>query len=126
MMMMMLMMISLLQTQGRFQWVDNWKLSFTKWGPDEPKINYGCVYMDVDRKWKMAECSETHYSLCKKSPRQSTLRSHFQIDFIVFICLILFNSNSNNFICPLGTSFVEKHQCMYSRTYCNCIVVVLW
>lgn len=55
-------------TQGRFQWVDNWRLSFTKWGPDEPKKNYGCVYMDVDRKWKMAECSETHYSLCKKSP----------------------------------------------------------
>lgn len=67
-------MFSFLQTLGKFQWVDNWKLSFTKWGVDEPKKNYGCVYMDVDRKWKTAPCSETHYSLCKKSPGQTILQ----------------------------------------------------
>ncbi|XP_035511844.1 macrophage mannose receptor 1 [Morone saxatilis] len=55
-------------TGGRFKWVDNWPLSFTKWGTNEPKNNYGCVYMDVDRKWKTAPCTDTHYSLCKKSP----------------------------------------------------------
>lgn len=69
-----LVIFSFLQTQGKFQWVDNWKLSFTKWGMDEPKNNYGCVYMDVDRKWKTAPCSETHYSLCKKSPGQTILQ----------------------------------------------------
>ncbi|XP_073344522.1 macrophage mannose receptor 1 [Pagrus major] len=55
-------------TGGRYKWVDNWLLSYTKWGTDEPKHNYGCVYMDVDGKWKTAPCSETHYSLCKRSP----------------------------------------------------------
>lgn len=54
-------------TAGRFKWVDNWVLSYTRWGTSEPKNNYGCVYMDVDRKWKTAPCTDTHYSLCKKS-----------------------------------------------------------
>ncbi|KAM4606060.1 macrophage mannose receptor 1 [Polymixia lowei] len=55
-------------TAGRFKWVDNWQLSYTKWGTDEPKDNQGCVYMDVDRTWKTAACSNTYYSLCKRSP----------------------------------------------------------
>ncbi|XP_069552423.1 macrophage mannose receptor 1 [Brachyistius frenatus] len=54
-------------TGGRFKWVDDWMLSYTKWGRSEPK-NYGCVYIDVDKTWKTAPCSDTHYSLCKKSP----------------------------------------------------------
>ena len=62
-----------LKTGGRFKWVDNWQLSFTKWGINEPKNNYGCVYMDVDRKWKTAPCTETYYSLCKRSPGQTIL-----------------------------------------------------
>uniref|UniRef100_UPI0037E8EC41 macrophage mannose receptor 1 n=1 Tax=Semicossyphus pulcher TaxID=241346 RepID=UPI0037E8EC41 len=55
-------------TGGRFKWVDNWLLSYTKWGMDEPKNNYGCVYMDVDGKWKTAPCTNTYYSICKRSP----------------------------------------------------------
>nr|XP_057915903.1 macrophage mannose receptor 1 [Doryrhamphus excisus] len=54
-------------TGGRYKWVDNWLLSFTKWGKDEPKSNYGCVYMDIDTSWKTAPCSNTYYSLCKSS-----------------------------------------------------------
>ncbi|XP_068603912.1 macrophage mannose receptor 1 [Brachionichthys hirsutus] len=54
-------------TDGRFKWVDNWRLSYTKWGANEPKNNYGCVYMDVDKKWKTAPCTDTYYSLCKRS-----------------------------------------------------------
>ncbi|XP_015232976.1 PREDICTED: macrophage mannose receptor 1 [Cyprinodon variegatus] len=54
-------------TGGRFQWVDNWLLRYTKWGKNEPK-NYGCVYIDVDHTWKTAECSNTYYSICKRSP----------------------------------------------------------
>lgn len=61
-------MISFSQTGGRYKWVDNWLLSFTKWGTDEPKHNYGCVYMDVDRTWKTAPCTNSYYSLCKRSP----------------------------------------------------------
>ncbi|XP_061614123.1 macrophage mannose receptor 1 isoform X1 [Phyllopteryx taeniolatus] len=55
-------------TGGRFKWVDNWLLSYTKWGKEEPKINYGCVYVDMDKTWKTAACSNTYYSLCKRSP----------------------------------------------------------
>uniref|UniRef100_H3DIA4 Macrophage mannose receptor 1 n=1 Tax=Tetraodon nigroviridis TaxID=99883 RepID=H3DIA4_TETNG len=55
-------------TGGRYKWVDGWRLSFTKWDTNEPKRNYGCVYMDVDRKWKTASCTDNHYSLCKRSP----------------------------------------------------------
>ncbi|XP_071381660.1 macrophage mannose receptor 1 [Centroberyx affinis] len=55
-------------TGGRFKWVDNWPLSYTKWGTDEPKSNQACVYMDVDRKWKTAPCTNTYYNLCKRSP----------------------------------------------------------
>ncbi|XP_040922110.1 macrophage mannose receptor 1 [Toxotes jaculatrix] len=54
-------------TAGQYRWVDYWLLSYTKWGTDEPKNNYACVYMDVDSKWKTAPCTNTYYSLCKKS-----------------------------------------------------------
>ena len=60
------------QTDGRYKWVDNWLLSFTKWGKEEPKNNYACVYMDVDGTWKTASCNNTYYSICKKSPGQKT------------------------------------------------------
>uniref|UniRef100_A0A673BHE3 Macrophage mannose receptor 1 n=1 Tax=Sphaeramia orbicularis TaxID=375764 RepID=A0A673BHE3_9TELE len=55
-------------TGGQFKWVDNWRMSYTKWGVDEPKNNYGCVYMDVDMTWKTATCSNSYFSICKKSP----------------------------------------------------------
>ncbi|KAJ8010370.1 hypothetical protein DPEC_G00074360 [Dallia pectoralis] len=54
-------------TEGRFKWVDNWPLGYTKWGQDEPMNNKACVYMDVDSKWKTGDCSNAYYSLCKKS-----------------------------------------------------------
>ncbi|KAM4543684.1 macrophage mannose receptor 1 [Fundulus diaphanus] len=54
-------------TGGYFQWVDNWLLSYTKWGKNEPK-NMGCVYIDVDHTWKTTQCSSTYYSICKRSP----------------------------------------------------------
>lgn len=66
-------MIYFLKTGGRYKWVDNWLLSYTTWGRDEPKNNYGCVYMDVDTKWKTAPCTNTYYSLCKRSPGQTIL-----------------------------------------------------
>ncbi|CAL8293581.1 unnamed protein product [Lota lota] len=54
-------------TGGRFQWIDNWPLSFTKWAPGEPKMNQACVYMDTDKTWKTAPCTDNYYSLCKQS-----------------------------------------------------------
>ncbi|XP_037550261.1 macrophage mannose receptor 1 [Nematolebias whitei] len=55
-------------TGGRYKWVDNWLLSYTKWGKNEPKRNYGCVYIDVDHTWKTSPCTTTYYSICKTSP----------------------------------------------------------
>ncbi|XP_066514867.1 macrophage mannose receptor 1 isoform X2 [Hoplias malabaricus] len=55
-------------TGQRYRWVDNWMLRYTKWGAGEPKRNLGCVYIDTDGTWKTAECSNTYYSLCKRSP----------------------------------------------------------
>ncbi|CAL8398736.1 unnamed protein product [Arctogadus glacialis] len=54
-------------TGGSFQWIDKWRLSFTKWAPGEPKSNQACVYMDIDQTWKTAACTENYYSLCKQS-----------------------------------------------------------
>ncbi|XP_034562096.1 macrophage mannose receptor 1 [Notolabrus celidotus] len=55
-------------TNGRYKWVDNWLLSYTRWGIDEPKNNYACVYIDVDGRWKTGSCTGTYYSICKMSP----------------------------------------------------------
>lgn len=59
------------QTGGRYKWVDNWMLSYTKWGANEPKDNFACIYVDVDKKWKTGSCTNTYYSLCKRSPGQT-------------------------------------------------------
>ncbi|KAL4001160.1 hepatocyte growth factor activator [Sarotherodon galilaeus] len=58
-------------TGFHFKWVDNWALYYTKWGKNEPKHNYACVYVDVDKTWKTAPCTNTYYSLCKRSPGAS-------------------------------------------------------
>lgn len=54
-------------TGGRFWWVDNWRLTFTQWAPGEPKTNQACVYMDANKTWKTAPCTDNYYSLCKQS-----------------------------------------------------------
>ncbi|XP_073715683.1 macrophage mannose receptor 1 [Misgurnus anguillicaudatus] len=54
-------------TGGRYRWVDNWLLSYSKWATGEPKNNLACVYIDTDGDWKTAACKSTYYSLCKRS-----------------------------------------------------------
>nr|XP_055053563.1 macrophage mannose receptor 1-like [Misgurnus anguillicaudatus] len=54
-------------TDGRYRWVDNWFLSYSKWATGEPKNNLACVYIDTDGDWKTAACNNTYYSLCKRS-----------------------------------------------------------
>uniref|UniRef100_A0A4W4DYJ2 Macrophage mannose receptor 1 n=1 Tax=Electrophorus electricus TaxID=8005 RepID=A0A4W4DYJ2_ELEEL len=55
-------------TEGQYHWVDNWMLSYVNWGKGEPSQNKACVYIDTDGYWKTANCSNTYYSLCKRSP----------------------------------------------------------
>ncbi|XP_073715685.1 macrophage mannose receptor 1 [Misgurnus anguillicaudatus] len=52
---------------GRYRWVDNWILSYSKWATGEPKNNLACVYIDTNGDWKTAACNSTYYSLCKRS-----------------------------------------------------------
>ncbi|XP_050795449.1 macrophage mannose receptor 1-like [Gopherus flavomarginatus] len=54
-------------TEGRYEWIDNWKLKYTKWAKGEPKQNIGCVYLDLGGAWKTASCDENYYSICKWS-----------------------------------------------------------
>uniref|UniRef100_A0A3Q3K531 C-type lectin domain-containing protein n=1 Tax=Monopterus albus TaxID=43700 RepID=A0A3Q3K531_MONAL len=42
-------------TGGRFKWVDNWLLSYTKWGRDEPKNNYAPT-----ASWQLSRAKETN------------------------------------------------------------------
>ncbi|XP_036453380.1 macrophage mannose receptor 1-like isoform X2 [Colossoma macropomum] len=56
-----------IETDGYFLWIDNWQLNMERWAEDEPKKGLPCVYVDVDGKWKTAQCNQTYYGLCKKS-----------------------------------------------------------
>ncbi|XP_076829471.1 macrophage mannose receptor 1-like isoform X2 [Brachyhypopomus gauderio] len=55
-------------TWGQYRWVDNWTLNYANWGTGEPSQNKACVYIDMDGYWKTANCNNTYYSLCKRSP----------------------------------------------------------
>lgn len=55
------------QTNNEYTWTDKWRVRYTNWGTDEPKLKSACVYMDVDGYWKTSYCNESFYFLCKKS-----------------------------------------------------------
>ncbi|XP_066135196.1 macrophage mannose receptor 1 [Saccopteryx bilineata] len=54
-------------TNGEYVWIDKWRVRYTNWGIDEPKLKSACVYLDLDGYWKTAHCNESFYSLCKRS-----------------------------------------------------------
>ncbi|NXX93061.1 MRC1 protein, partial [Centropus bengalensis] len=54
-------------TNGKYQWIDRWRLVYSKWSSGEPKQTLACVYLDNDGTWKTASCKEKHSSVCKKS-----------------------------------------------------------
>lgn len=54
-------------TQNEYVWTDNWKLRYTNWAADEPKLKSACVYLDVDGYWKTKHCNESLHYLCKRS-----------------------------------------------------------
>ncbi|XP_037642854.1 macrophage mannose receptor 1-like [Sebastes umbrosus] len=56
-----------MQTKGYFRYIDGWHMSFSHWGSGEPSRNKSCVYVDVDGKWKAADCKQTMKSVCMKS-----------------------------------------------------------
>ncbi|OXB67692.1 hypothetical protein ASZ78_015224, partial [Callipepla squamata] len=54
-------------TEGKYQWIDRWRLVYSKWSSGEPKQTFACVYLDTDGTWKTTSCKEKLYSICKKS-----------------------------------------------------------
>ncbi|XP_017930940.2 macrophage mannose receptor 1-like [Manacus vitellinus] len=54
-------------TNGKYQWIDRWRLVYSKWSSGEPKQTLACVYLDTDGTWKTASCKEKLFSVCKKS-----------------------------------------------------------
>ncbi|KFP11519.1 Macrophage mannose receptor 1, partial [Egretta garzetta] len=54
-------------TNGKYQWIDRWRLVYSKWSRGEPKQTFACVYLDTDGTWKTASCKEKLFSVCKIS-----------------------------------------------------------
>uniref|UniRef100_A0A8B9SG96 C-type lectin domain-containing protein n=1 Tax=Anas platyrhynchos TaxID=8839 RepID=A0A8B9SG96_ANAPL len=54
-------------TNGRYEWIDNWRMKYTKWAEGEPKQKIGCVYLDISGAWKTGFCNESYFSVCKKN-----------------------------------------------------------
>uniref|UniRef100_A0A8C5R2H0 Macrophage mannose receptor 1 n=1 Tax=Leptobrachium leishanense TaxID=445787 RepID=A0A8C5R2H0_9ANUR len=54
-------------TDNTYVWIDNWKLRYTKWAADEPKMKSACVYMEKDGKWKTSACNENYFAICKQT-----------------------------------------------------------
>ncbi|XP_039672406.1 macrophage mannose receptor 1-like [Perca fluviatilis] len=55
------------QTNGYFTFTDGWHMSFSHWGKNEPSGDRPCVYVDLDGKWKTADCNRTMNSVCMRS-----------------------------------------------------------
>ncbi|XP_015338886.1 macrophage mannose receptor 1 [Marmota marmota marmota] len=54
-------------TNNEYVWTDKWRMRYTNWAADEPKMKSACVYLDVDGYWKTSYCNESFYFLCKRS-----------------------------------------------------------
>ncbi|KAJ4936384.1 hypothetical protein JOQ06_000978 [Pogonophryne albipinna] len=55
------------KTNGYFRYIDGWFLKCSHWGKNEPSRDRPCVYVDVDGKWKTADCKQIMNSVCMKS-----------------------------------------------------------
>ncbi|XP_028448497.1 macrophage mannose receptor 1-like [Perca flavescens] len=55
------------QTNGYFIFIDGWHMRFSHWGKNEPSGDRPCVYVDLDGKWKTADCNRTMNSVCMRS-----------------------------------------------------------
>ncbi|XP_072010898.1 macrophage mannose receptor 1-like [Engystomops pustulosus] len=55
------------ETRNTYKWVDNWRVHYTKWAPEEPSKRTSCVYVDTDGQWKTSSCDESYSSICKQT-----------------------------------------------------------
>nr|XP_006119616.1 macrophage mannose receptor 1 [Pelodiscus sinensis] len=54
-------------TNRNYQWIDKWRMEYSKWASHEPKQTIACVYLDLDGAWKTASCDQNYFSVCKQS-----------------------------------------------------------
>ncbi|XP_066537428.1 macrophage mannose receptor 1-like isoform X2 [Hoplias malabaricus] len=107
------------ETGGFFQWIDTWQLNMERWGPNEPKSYQPCVYVDVDGKWKTAQCNQTYYSICKKSkdippapPTQYPGVCPEQTDQVPKMIWLPFRGNCYSFAFGLESWYTASQICM--------------
>ncbi|XP_022084629.1 macrophage mannose receptor 1-like [Acanthaster planci] len=51
---------------GVFEWIDNWPLEFTMWGPNEPHNRKGdCVVLNREGFWEVSLCSTIQNYICE-------------------------------------------------------------
>uniref|UniRef100_A0A3B4XF49 Mannose receptor, C type 1b n=1 Tax=Seriola lalandi dorsalis TaxID=1841481 RepID=A0A3B4XF49_SERLL len=55
------------QTGRYFTYVDGWHMTLSNWDTGEPSVNQDCVYVDVDGRWKTANCNKKMTSICMKT-----------------------------------------------------------
>ncbi|XP_064101211.1 macrophage mannose receptor 1-like [Macrobrachium nipponense] len=59
------------RVQSTYEWTDNWPVSYTNWGKDQPQVNVtdkNCVMLDSDDgRWYNEKCEELKPFLCKHS-----------------------------------------------------------
>ncbi|OXB84688.1 UNVERIFIED_CONTAM: hypothetical protein H355_001165 [Colinus virginianus] len=74
-------------TDGRYEWIDNWRMKYTKWAEGEPKQKIGCVYLDISGAWKTGSCNESYFSVCKKPDGASlvSVEDSAEASFLTYI-----------------------------------------
>ncbi|CAI7935275.1 Uncharacterized protein PODLI_1B009210 [Podarcis lilfordi] len=49
-----------------YTWINNRRLMYTNWAPEEPKHKIACVFMDLEGHWKTGTCNETYLFICEQ------------------------------------------------------------
>nr|XP_028607052.1 macrophage mannose receptor 1-like isoform X1 [Podarcis muralis]XP_028607053.1 macrophage mannose receptor 1-like isoform X1 [Podarcis muralis] len=50
----------------QYTWINNRRLMYTNWAPEEPKHKIACVFMDLEGHWKTGTCNETYLFICEQ------------------------------------------------------------
>ncbi|XP_053215449.1 macrophage mannose receptor 1-like [Podarcis raffonei] len=53
-------------TGGHYTWINNRRLAYTNWAPEEPTQKTACVFMDLEGHWKTGACNQTYFSACEQ------------------------------------------------------------
>ena len=54
-----------IQGSSHFLWINNWRLTFTKWADAEPDNTGYCVKMDKNNNWHDHDCNQKYPFVCQ-------------------------------------------------------------